>query len=182
MDSTLTIATATDGAAARAILTREEAEICTGLAHEALRSDYRAARLAERRAAEELGRDAVLSSAPRGGHAVAVASPAGARVGVALERSGSLHVAMVRSHLTRFEQRLAEGIDPTILWSVKQASWKALGLGPSLPVAELELAPDVDGKLVGIYIGDAVLPVHVRMSQPWPGFIMTAVWLHGAMA
>ena len=183
MDAMLSMGLARDGSTARDLLTAEEMRTCALLPCRVQRRDFRAVRLAERRALR--GREAsgmVVSSDRRDGHAVAVAAPEGMRVGVALEREGSVQLHAVRDDLTTFELRLAAHMDPTILWSAKQAVCEALGLGDALPLHEIELSPEPSGQLVGAWVGDAFLPIHVRMSEPWAGFFMTTVWITGATA
>lgn len=182
MDATLTIGTATDGATARHVLTEQEAEECARLACGAGRRDFRAGCLAVKRALKGHDRDAVVSASRRDGRAVAVAASAGVRIGVGLERAGSLALPSIRSHLTTFEERLAGNLDPAIVWSMKQAASKALGMGPSLSMGEIELCPGPSGKLVGVYVGDAFLPMHTRITEPWPGFVMTTVWMPAGLA
>lgn len=182
MDATITIGTAKDGATARYVLTEQEAEECARLSCGAGRRDFRAGRLAVKRALERRDSDAVVSACSRDGRAVAVAAPAGVRVGVDFERAGSLDLPSVRAHLTAFEEGLAANLDPAVVWSAKRAAWKALGMGVSLPIGEIELCPGPSGKLVGVYVGDAFLPMHTRITEPWPGYAMTTVWMPSGLA
>lgn len=182
MDATLTIGTATDGATARHALTEQETEECARLACGAGRRDFRAGRLAVKRALKGHDSDAVVSASRCDGRAVAVAAPAGVRVGVGLERAGSVTLPAIRAHLTSFEEGLAVNLDPAIVWSVKRAAAKALTMGPSLPLDEIELCPGPSGRLVGVYVGDAFLPMHTRITEPWPGFVMTTVWMPAGLA
>ena len=183
MDATLSMGMAKDGATARQLLTADEVRTCALLPCRVQRRDFRAGRLAERRALR--GRDgqgAVVSSDRCDGHAVALAAPEGVRVGVALEREGAVRLHAVEGALTAFELRLAEHMDPTILWSAKRAVRAALGLGDSVDMADIELAPEPSGQLVGAWVRGAFLPLHVRLSEPWAGFFMTTVWISGATA
>jgi phosphopantetheinyl transferase (holo-ACP synthase) len=213
MHEQMTTAMATDGAAARLALTSSEAERCAALPTAVGRSDFRAGRLAAKRAASVLvGRQASraievvtradgsprlvllqkhggsraipteLSLSHRQGHAVAVVAPPGMHVGVDLERVGAVHVPSTRYFLTKDERRRACGTDPTVLWSLKEAAWKALGLGRSVPLTSLEIAFDDDGRLHGVRVNGVFLPMHTRMSSPWPGFHMAVVWVTGGMA
>ena len=212
MHEQLTTAMATDGAAARFALTSSEAERCAGLPTARGRSDFRAGRLAAKRAASVfVGPRATgsievvtradgsprltllqtrgvtvlpteLSISHRQGRAVAVVAPPGMRVGVDLERIGAVQAPSLRHFLTSSERRRAWGTDATVLWSLKEAAWKALALGRSLPLKALELAFDDEGKLHGVRVRGVFLPMHARMSSPWPGFHMAIVWMTGGVA
>lgn len=212
MSARLTIATAIDGPAAKAALTSSEATACARL-RSGQRRDFRAGRLAAKRAAEAdlrhpaccgieivdtgdgppqvLVREAggrifeaqrELSLSHRDGHAVAVIAPRGMRVGVDLERLGSVQMAAVRDLLTPFEREIAEGLDPTVVWSVKEAAWKALGLGRSLPFADLELRADAHGRLIGVAVHGHFVTMHTRIAEPWPGYMVAKVWMPGGTA
>lgn len=182
MHATITIGTARDGVTARHVLTEQEAEECGRLACGAGRSDFRAGRLAVKRALNGRDPDAVVSASRRDGRAVAVAVPAGVRVGVDLERAGAVDLPSVRPHLTTFEEILAADLDPAIVWSAKRAAGKALAMGASLPIGEIELCPGSAGKLLGVYVGDAFFPMHTRITEPWPGYVMTTVWMPAGLA
>lgn len=213
MDTSLTIGWAKDGAAARLALTRGEADRCARLPTAPRRSDFRAGRLAAKRAASGLlvacpktrievssrtdgtpsltrldargdGRriEVELSISHRDARGVAVVAPAGVRVGVDLERIGSVPMAMVRYFLTPTEQRMTTSVDPTILWSLKEAAWKALGLGRSVPFRSVELCADDAGRLLGVRVHGSFVPMHTRLSRPWPEFHMTTVWMTGGVA
>lgn len=212
MNPTLTTAIARDGSTARSVLTVNEAEACARLAQRSRRSDFRAGRLAAKRAASGLldGRPArrievttladgaprivcldsegrgrpveeELSLAHREGRAVAVVAPSGTRVGVGLERAGSVPLQMIQHNLTPLERSIATEVDPTILWSLKQAAWKALGLGSTVPIGSIELRAGPSGQLLGVEAEGLLLPVHTRVGEPWPGFLSTMVWMSGAV-
>lgn len=213
MNGDLTIGTAKDGAAARFSLTSREAARCARLPTARGRSDFRAGRLAAKRAASialdrfpsrrievssradgaptltaldgrGTGRfvESELSISHRDGHAVAVVAPRGVRVGVDLERNGAVPIATLRYFLTPAEQAMAVSIEPTILWSLKEAAWKALGLGRSAPFTSVELRPGSTGRLVGVCVDDVFVPMHTRLSRPWPGFHMATAWTTGGLA
>ena len=213
MDTSPRIATAEDGAAARLSLTRSEAARCAGLPTAAGRSDFRAGRLAAKRAAGSLLRGragrrievwslahgapslslldgrgrrtpmgGVLSISHRDARAVAAVAPPGVRVGIDLERAGSVPIPRVRFFLTPAERRTAAHVDPTILWSLKEAAWKALGLGRSLPFTSLELRRDAGGRLIGVEIEGTPVPMRACLARPWRGFHLVVVWTVGGVA
>lgn len=213
MNAMLSTAIAKDGEEARLSLTTSEAEQCARLEGSAPRSDFRAGRLAAKRAAcgsgtahphrrieivspvdgpprlsvlDRYGRerplDARVSISHRHGLAVAVVAPAGVRVGVDLERSGSIPLQAIRYFLTSAEQAMATYVDPTVLWSLKEAAWKALGLGRSIPFHAMQLCTDGPGQLLGVTVDDVFVPMHTRMSRPFPGYHAAAIWMTGALA
>lgn len=212
MDRTLVTATAQDGSAARAALTATERETCARLELMRGRKDFRAGRLAAKRAAGEavggcplqrievgsgpdgsprlalIDRSGRSRPAPieisishRDGRAAAAAAPAGLGVGVDLERRYSVPRRMGRYFLTKAEQAL-DIRDITRLWSVKEATWKALGLGHSMAFKELELCHATDGVLLGVRVRGAFHPVSARFVHPWPGYHMVTVWTSGCVA
>lgn len=213
MNGDLTIGTAMDGTAARFSLTSREAARCARLPTARGKSDFRAGRLAAKRAASIVldrfparrievssqadgaprltvldGRgtrrivESELSISHRDGHAVAVVAPRGVRVGVDLERSGSVPIATVRYFLTPAERTMAASMEPTVLWSLKEAAWKALGLGRSAPFTSVELRPGSTGRLLGVCVDEVFVPMHTWLSRPWPGFHMATVWTTGGRA
>lgn len=84
-----------------------------------------------------------LSLAHSDGLAVAAAGDPGARIGVDLERAGSIGAEHERYFLAPNERAAAPLVDPTLLWVLKEAAWKALGLDATVPFTalELDLAP-----------------------------------------
>lgn len=213
MNGMLSVAIAKDGAEARLALTRAEAEHCARLDGSAPQRDFRAGRLAAKRAVSGMGPrhpfrriqvssladgaprfgildgrgrerpgDGRLSISHRDGLAVAVVAPAGVRVGVDLERSGSVPLQAVRYFLTPIEREMARSVDPTVLWSVKEAAWKALGLGRSLPFVAMEIQADDRDRSLGVMVHDTFVPMHTHLSHPWPGFHAVAAWTTGGVA
>ena len=213
MKTAPTTATATDGAAARLALTPHEASTCARLPGSDRQRDFRAGRLAAKRAAmgfvgrgpswrmevrsrvdgspslsllDPRGRwrtrSVQLSISHRDGRAVAAIARAGMRVGVDLERVGAVPRRLAGHFLTPREQGLAGGDDPTVLWSLKEAAWKALGLGRSVPLKALELCGDDAGGLQGVRVRDAFVPMHSRLTTPWPGYHLAMVWTIGGAA
>lgn len=213
MNAMLSTAIAKDGEEARLALTTSEAEQCERLQGPGPRSDFRAGRLAAKRAAcgigtahphrriqissladgaprlsvlDRCGRerplDARVSISHRDGFAVAVVAPAGVRVGVDLERSGSIPLQAIGYFLTPAEQKMATYVDPAVLWSLKEAAWKALGLGRSVPFRAMQLCTNGPGQLLGVIVQDVFVPMHTRMSRPFPGFHAAAIRMTGGVA
>lgn len=213
MDAVPITATATDGPAAQQSLTTNERGRCDGLANTCRQRDFRAGRLAAKRAAWEIlgarpklrmevrsetdarpvltlldaqgiERDAgiELSISHRDGRAVAAIAPAGLRVGVDLELVGSVPGRFARYFLTPAEQRCAPNDDMTVLWSLKEAVWKALGLGRSVAFKELELWWDSLGAFTGAHVLGVFVPMHAELTFPWPEYHVVTVWTVGAVA
>ena len=205
-------ATATDGAMARSALTLNELKCCETLANTRRQGDFRAGRLAAKRAAREFlgprpdrtmevrsGADAPprlalldprgserkadieLSLSHRDGRAVAAAATAGLRIGVDLELVGAVPRRLARYFLAPSEEGLVADGDPTLLWSLKEAAWKALGLGRSMPFKSLELRCDRGGALQGVLVRGSFVPMRARVMSPWPDYQMTTVWMLGGV-
>lgn len=113
---------------------------------------------------------------------MAVVASAGVRVGIDLERTGSVPLHALRYFLTREEREMAADVDPSVLWSVKEAAWKALGLGRSVPFLTMEIRADARGLPLGVAVCGAFVPMHTRLSHPWPGFHAVAAWTRGGVA
>ena len=213
MEAILVTATAVDGAVARSALTPNERKRCGSLANPRRQEDFRAGRLAAKRAAREfLGprpdrtmevrsvkdspptlallstrgtghkAEIELSLSHRDGRAVAAAAPAGLRIGVDLEVAGAVSRGQARYFLASAEEERVPGTDVTLLWSLKEAAWKALGLGRAVPFKALELCCDREGSLRGVRLWGAFLPMRSRLTSPWPGYHMTTVWMTGGVA
>ena len=183
-------------------LTRAERRECAALSTEPRRRDWLSGRVAAKRAIgryfgivdplritllpRDLGApqcsDRVfgllpvsISIAHAAGHAVAVATGAGARVGVDLEREGSIREAFVRLFAGRDERSRSPFVDPTVRWVLKEAAWKAFGCAPDLPLSALALEFDARRALCAVAIAGTRHTAVARTSHPWPGFVAAVV-------
>jgi phosphopantetheinyl transferase (holo-ACP synthase) len=127
-------------------------------------------------AAEPL--DCAVSIAHSSGHAVAAAAAAGAarRLGVDLERTGTVSPTQLRLFASRAERAL--GVDPTTLWTLKEAAWKAFSCDATTPfhaltVAALEAAPAPMYVVFGLR--DDIVPGFACIWHPWPGWLAALV-------
>jgi 4'-phosphopantetheinyl transferase EntD len=178
------VAKAVDGALARQTLTAAEEEAANGFPSDQRRRDYRAGRLAARRALARLAeRDAaasgarpVVSVAHVAGRAIAAAAPGNVRVGVDLERSHRVSPREGRLFLTHAELGVRVA-DVTVLWALKEAAWKALLLPPSVPFHDLELTFGGAGRLTAVRLYGQCLPASADVLRPWPDHVATVVWL-----
>ena len=93
----------------------------------------------------------VLSLSHRDGKAAAIAAPAGECVGIDVERLAPLDAAHARRFLTTREQCCVTDVPLAVLWSLKEAFWKALRLDGSVAFRDLELDMDRDAQVRGIY-------------------------------
>jgi 4'-phosphopantetheinyl transferase EntD len=80
-----------------------------------------------------------LTIAHRDGIAIAAAFPSGASVGVDIERSGEVSAGELGYIASEPERARLRGIDPTLIWILKEAAWKALGLPSATPLSALQL-------------------------------------------
>ena len=108
------------------------------------------------------------------GHAVAAASRT-ARVGVDLERPRAFTRKYVRYFLTPRERALLETCDPTVLWTVKEAAWKAIGCGIETPLHALELCVDRMGQVRRIVLNKAAIPASVAVIYPTRSYVLALV-------
>ena len=75
-----------------------------------------------------------------------------ARVGVDIERVGQIAPAHYQYFVGHRETK-AQRMDPTLVWILKEAAWKALGLRPTTPLTSLQLDIDDDARLRGVWVG-----------------------------
>ena len=80
-----------------------------------------------------------LSIAHCNGVAIASAGDVSTRVAVDVERTGEITSEHHRYFLAESERTTTLGIDPTLLWVLKEAAWKALGLDSAFPFTALRL-------------------------------------------
>jgi 4'-phosphopantetheinyl transferase EntD len=184
LPSDLVLCCARDGAAARRALRPAEQLECATRATAAAQSGYRASRLAAKQAlAAAAARAAdtrparplsltLSHSADRG---AAVVAPHGVRVGVDLERCGSIPPAVERFFLTPRERDELDAHDATSLWCLKEAAWKAFDCTPALPLHELELQFEA-GAVVGVKVAGTVHAAGSSLFTPWRGWIGAVVW------
>lgn len=182
MRSSYAIALSADGPAAAACLTAAELHACAALLGEDRRRDWRAGRLAAKRAVAHLRgvrptARVLLSVAHAAGRAAAVASAGRGRVGIDLEREGSIHPSHARYFLTRAERSLVRRFGITTLWVLKEAAWKALGLDDATPFTAVELCADPQGEITALMLRRERRCVRVLVTQPWPEFILGVVWV-----
>ena len=109
-----------------------------------------------------------ISIAHCDGVAIAAAADSSMRVGVDIERVGEIAPEHLRYFLTR-----SEGCaDPSLAWVLKEAAWKALGLGPAVPFTAVQLSFDRESDaLQGVRVDNTWITAHadvVRLSHPRP--------------
>jgi 4'-phosphopantetheinyl transferase EntD len=169
-----------DGPAATACLTPAERRVCAALPSDARRRDWRAGRLAAKRAVRAAGLPAArltVSIAHVAGRAAAVAALAPGRVGIDLERAGSVRPAQARYFLTRAERRLARRLGLTVLWTLKEAAWKALRADDATPFLALEVHAGPRGDIESVSLHDRRHGARALVARPWPGFVLAVLWV-----
>ena len=164
---TLVVATGDDQPAC-ALTPREQREL-DRLPHAARRRDWLVGRSAAKRAiglrcdvpAERVELASIPGAAPRAcirtrmdrwapvpdrltithrdGVAIAAAFPSTASIGVDLERATTVSPAHLRYIASESERSSLPDIDPTLVWVLKEAAWKALGLRSTTPLSSLQL-------------------------------------------
>jgi phosphopantetheine--protein transferase-like protein len=121
-----------------------------------------------------------LSLTHRDGKAAAIAAPAGTRVGIDIERLDDIDSDHARRFLTAREQRAAQGFSLAVLWSLKEAFWKAMGLDGSVAFHDLELDVDAAGRVRGVCYRDEWRRAAATIAAPWPRYVMAAVCVESA--
>jgi 4'-phosphopantetheinyl transferase EntD len=121
----------------------------------------------------------VLSLTHAGGRAAAIAAPAGARVGIDLEREDAVHPDHARYFLTPRE-RVARTLPLSSLWALKEAAWKALALGADVAFQSLELDVSERGTLRAVRFDGRRLRAAATLSSPWPGWVLATVRVEDA--
>jgi 4'-phosphopantetheinyl transferase EntD len=116
-----------------------------------------------------------VSIAHRDGWAVAAVSGVGVRVGLDLERAQGLDEAHARYFLSPGEAKAAEMFGPSLLWVVKEAAWKALGLDDSFAFTDLALAITRTGCLNGVFLRGVWLPARARTWTLRSGLVAAAL-------
>ena len=119
-----------------------------------------------------------VSLAHRDGRAAAVAAARGTPIGVDVERAGAVAPEHVRYFAGPAEAE-AGPRDPTALWALKEAAWKALRLGPSCPLRALGLEFDAAGQVCAVVVRERRLRARAVLARPWPEHVV-AVLLVGA--
>jgi 4'-phosphopantetheinyl transferase EntD len=107
-----------------------------------------------------------LTIAHRDGIALAAAFPSTILVGVDIERAGELSPLELRYILSDSERSCSEGIDPTLVWVLKEAAWKALGLSPCTPFSLPQLVLQADTQeLVAVRLGEHEFPARAAVGR-----------------
>jgi len=109
-----------------------------------------------------------LSIAHCDGVAIAAAADSSTRVGVDIERVGEI----APEHLRYFLAPSESCTDVSLAWVLKEAAWKALGLGPAVPFTDVQLSFDRESDaLRGVRANNTWITARaevVRFSHPHP--------------
>lgn len=120
-----------------------------------------------------------LSLAHCDGRGIAAASSPGARIGVDLERAGS--VSPCHRRFFASDEELAHGLnDATSLWALKEAAWKALKLDASRPLRCLKLEFDAAHELRAVHVGNCRSGATATVLHPWLGYVAALVLVEDA--
>ena len=164
-------------------------------------AEYRASRLAARRAVQalvplarevEVGRrrDAAplvvsgggpgeralsLSLTHRDGLAAAMVAPAPARIGIDLEREHAIAPDHARYFLTARERDHLGIHTLSTMWALKEAAWKALSLNDDVAFHGLELHIDSLGELRAVSARGQCFAARATLATPWPGYVLATV-------
>ena len=105
----------------------------------------------------------VLSIAHADGVAVAAASSHSSRIGIDVEHRGEIPPVHQRYFLAPSEHAHARRLGVTLIWVLKEALWKALGLSQALAFTSVQLAffHDTD-TLAGAWVGGSWIRARAR--------------------
>ncbi|HUG39521.1 MAG TPA: 4'-phosphopantetheinyl transferase superfamily protein [Longimicrobiales bacterium] len=146
----------------------------TGLPEGAMARAAARAAVAARRTTAAL---VTVSLSHRGGRGAAALAPLGMRVGVDLERTGTVPPARERFFATGAERQGRRcPRDGAVLWALKEAAWKAFRCPPGLAFTDLELEFGRCGDVEGVTIEGCHRPARSRIRRPWPGWVLALVW------
>jgi 4'-phosphopantetheinyl transferase EntD len=103
-----------------------------------------------------------LSISHHRGRGLAAVADSPTRIGVDLERVGEIEPEHHRYFLAPSEHAVAERDGPTLVWTLKEAAWKALSLTSATPFSALRLLIDEASELRGLWFSDAWMPATAR--------------------
>ena len=111
------------------------------------------------------------------GRGIAVVADHPARVGVDLERAGHIERDHLRYFLSPAEWLVAERAGATLVWALKEAAWKALGLTDATPFSALRLAIDRASALRGLWLRGDWIPATARWWRVDECLLAAAVYV-----
>lgn len=164
-------------------------------------AEYRASRLAARRAVEAMvplarrveierregaaplvvasggpgEQELALSLTHRDGFAAAMVTTAPARIGIDLEREDAIAPDHARYFLMAREQDALGRHSLSALWVLKEAAWKALSLNDDDAFHGLELHIDSLGELRAVSARGSRFAARATLATPWPGYVLATV-------
>jgi 4'-phosphopantetheinyl transferase EntD len=110
-----------------------------------------------------------ISVAHCDGVAVSAVADPGTRIGVDIDRASAIPPEQRRYFVAPSEESTTSA-DTTLLWVLKEAAWKALGLSASLPFTSLQLVFDSALETVeALRVDGARVPARthvIRLMQP----------------
>jgi 4'-phosphopantetheinyl transferase EntD len=107
-----------------------------------------------------------LTIAHRDGIALAAAFPSTILVGVDIERAGDMSPLELRYILSESERPSCDGVDPTLVWALKEAVWKALRLSPCTSLSSPQLVLEAHSrKLIAVRLGEHELPASAAVGR-----------------
>ena len=113
----------------------------------------------------------------RDGRGAAALAPVGVRIGIDLERAGTVPRAHERLFATPAERRgWPRGRDAAGLWALKEAAWKAFRCPDALPFTALELEIGRSGAVSIVRIEGRAHVARSILRRPWPGWVLAVVW------
>jgi len=103
-----------------------------------------------------------------------------ARVGVDLERAGHIEREHLRYFLSAGEWAVAERAGATLVWTLKEAAWKALRLNDATPFSALRLAIDTTSTLRGVWLYGDWIPAAAQSWRVSRDLVAAAVYVESS--
>lgn len=102
------------------------------------------------------------------------------RVGIDLEPRGAVNPDFAGYFTTPAERARCPFAEPTVLWTLKEAAWKALDCDASVPFHDLEIVFTGRGHLAGVRLRGRLSVARCLILVPWPGWILSVLCFEDA--
>ena len=99
------------------------------------------------------------------------------RVGIDLEPRGGVNPDFACYFTTPAERARCPFADPTVLWTLKEAAWKAFDCDVSVPFHDLEVVFSGCGHVRGLRLEGRMTAARCLILVPWPGWILSVLCL-----
>lgn len=102
------------------------------------------------------------------------------RVGIDLEPRGAVNPDFAHYFTTPAERARCPFAEPTVLWTLKEAAWKAFDCDVSVPFHDLEIVFTGRGHVRGVRLLGRLTAARCLILVPWPGWILSVLCVEDA--